>query len=118
MYTENNELIGIDKTICSKINLQIVDNKAETVTFYNKAESKIYPENEFPENARKLRGFIWRGDERIKSKDDIFPEDETILHNKIMIETKKKEALEDVPMDVLKETIEYDKKNPKTKVKK
>ncbi len=117
LYTEDNELIGIDKTICSKINMQIAENAVETVTFFNKSESKIYPEKEFPENARRLRGFIWRGDEKIKSKDDIFPEEEVILHNKILMETKKKATVEEVPMDVLKETLEYDKKNPKPKEK-
>lgn len=115
MRNDDNELIGIDKKVCSKINLGISENKIDTVTAFNNVESNLYPESEFPENARKLRGFIWRGDERIKSKDDIFPEEENILHEKIIIESKKKAEEEDVPMEILPETLDYDKNNPKPK---
>lgn len=115
MRNDDNELIGIDKKVCSKINMEITDNQIETVTASNDVESNLYPEDEFPENARRLRGFIWRGDERIKSKDDIFPEEENILHEKIVIESKKKAEIEDVPMEVLPETLDYDKNNPKPK---
>ena len=113
MYNDNNELIGINKGVCSKINLILNENKIETITFFKKPESEIYPESEFPENARKLRGFNWRGDERIKSKDDIFPDEENIIHEKILIESKKKAMEDDVPMEVLKETLDFDKNNPK-----
>ena len=115
MRSEDNELIGIDKKVCSKINMGIVNNQIDTVTAFNSVESNLYPEDEFPENARKLRGFIWRGDERIKSKDNIFPEEENILHEKILIESKKKAEVEDVPMEILPETLDYDKNNPKPK---
>lgn len=115
MRNDDNELIGIDKKVCSKINLGISDNQIDSVTAFNNVESNLYPEDEFPENARKLRGFIWRGEERIKSKDDIFPEEENILHEKILIESKKKAEIEDVPMEILPETLDYDKNNPKPK---
>lgn len=115
MRNDDNELIGIDKKVCSKINLGISDNQIDSVTAFNNVESNLYPEDEFPENARKLRGFIWRGDERIKSKDDIFPEEENIIHEKILIESKKKAEIEDVPMEILPETLDYDKNNPKPK---
>ncbi len=118
IYNDDNELIGIDKKKCSKINMQISDNQIETVTAFNKVESNLYPESEFPENARKLRGFIWRGDERIKSKEDIFPEEENTIHEQILIESKKKALEEDVPMEILPETLEYDKNNPKPQDKK
>ena len=36
----------------------------------------IFPDSELPKNSRKLRGFIWRGDERINSKEEIFDEDD------------------------------------------
>ncbi len=113
MYSDDNELIGINKSVCSKINLKLNQSKIETITFFKNPEGEIYPEGEFPENARKLRGFTWRGDERIKSKDDIFPDEENIIHEKILIESKKKETEEDVPMKILKETLDYDKNNPK-----
>lgn len=97
------------------MNFEFEDNQIVSQTAYNQVEASTYPESEFPENARKLKGFIWRGDERIKSKDDIFPEEENILHEKILMESKKKSIEEDTPMETLKETLEYDKKNPKPK---
>lgn len=115
LYNDDDELIGINKSVCSTINLQLVENKIETITFFNKTDGYIYPEEEFPENARKLRGFIWRGDEEIKSKDEIFPQEELDLDEKIQSETKANELKEDEPMKVLKETLDYDKNNPKKK---
>lgn len=116
MRSEEQELIGINKSVGSKINLILDKNKIDTLTIFEKPEGEIYPEKDLPENARKLRGFIWRGDERIKSKDDIFPSEENELNDKIVKESKAKNAKEDVPMEVLKETLDYDKNNPKPKV--
>jgi lipopolysaccharide export system protein LptA len=115
MYNDDNEFIGINKSVCSAINLELNENQIETITFIKNTDGIIYPEAEFPENARKLRGFLWRGEERIKSKEDIFPDEENVLHEKITIETKKKELEIDAPMKVLKETLDYDKNNPKPK---
>lgn len=113
MRNDKHELIGINKSVGSKINLVLDKNTIETITVFNKPEGEIFPEKELPENARKLRGFIWRGDERIKSKDDIFPPEEVELDAKIKAESKAKSDKENVPLEPMKETLEYDKKNPK-----
>ena len=117
MYNDANEFIGINKTVCSKINLELEENKIDAITFFTKTDSHIYPESEFPENARKLRGFLWRGDERILTKEDIFPEDEIALDDKIQIEAKKKAIEAEKPMEIQKETLEYDSKNKKEEKK-
>jgi len=89
MRNDKNELIGINKNVSSKINMIMDDkSKVETITFFNNVDGDIYPEKDLPENARKLRGFVWRGDERIKTKEDIFPEDEVELDKKIVEESK------------------------------
>jgi lipopolysaccharide export system protein LptA len=108
MYNDANEFIGINKTLCSKINLELEENKINSITFFTKTDSNIYPEKEFPENARKLKGFLWRGDERILSKDDIFPAEEIVLDDKIQIEAKKKAIEADIPMKILPETLDFD----------
>ncbi|MGC4040154.1 MAG: OstA-like protein [Flavobacterium sp.] len=117
MRNDKQELIGINKSVGSKINLILDKNQIETITIYDKPEGEIYPEKELPENTRKLRGFIWRGDERIKSKEDIFPPEEVELDAKIRAESKAKAEKENVPMEPMKETLEYDKPKtaPKTK---
>ncbi|MFP9099121.1 OstA-like protein [Flavobacterium sp. RHBU_24] len=116
MYDDsNNGLIGIDKGVSSKIQLEIEDNQIVSVTSMVKPASESYPETEFPENARKLKGFEWRGDERIRTKDDIFPEEEKKLHEQILLKSGKLKKKEDTPMLPLKETLDYDKDHPKPK---
>jgi hypothetical protein len=34
MYNDANEFIGINKTVCSKINLELEENKINTITFF------------------------------------------------------------------------------------
>ncbi|CAD0008219.1 OstA-like protein [Flavobacterium salmonis] len=116
-YARNdaNELVGINKNVSSKINLIIENNAIENITFFNNVNGNLYPEAELPENDRKLRGFVWRGDERIKSKDDIFPPEENELNDKLIKEGKAEEAKPNVPMKVRKETLNYDKKKPAAK---
>jgi hypothetical protein len=113
MRNEAQELIGINKNKSSKINLIIEDNEVETITFFQQIDGDIFPEKDLPENARKLRGLVWRGDERIKSKDDIFPPEENEDNDKIAKATKVSEAKEDIPMKIRKETLNYDKKKVK-----
>lgn len=115
MYNEDDELVAIDKGVSSKIHMELEDNKIVSVTSYIKTESQSYPEDELPQNVRKLRGFVWRGDEMIKSKEDIFPPEEQELHEKIVKESEEKKQEEDKPMEVLQETLDYDKNNPKPK---
>ncbi len=76
MYNDDDELIGINKTICSAINMTLDNSDIEQITFITDPDGDIFPEKDLPINSRKLKGFIWRGDERIRSKDDIFDEDD------------------------------------------
>lgn len=115
MRNDANELIGINKNVSSKINLILENNAVETITFFNRVDGDIYPEEDLPENARKLRGFVWRGDERIKSKDDIFTAEDNEMNDKLIKQGKDEEAKENVPMKVRKETRDYDKKKPAAK---
>ncbi|MFX0558319.1 OstA-like protein [Maribacter sp. CXY002] len=79
MYNDDDELIGIDKTICSSIRITMANNDVEDLTFYTMPDGTIFPEKELPENSRILKGFVWRGDERIVTKEDIFDEDDNNL---------------------------------------
>ncbi len=79
MYNDDDELIGINKTICSAIRITMVNNDVEDLTFTTDPDGTIFPETELPENGRLLKGFIWRGEERILTKEDIFDEDDNNL---------------------------------------
>lgn len=76
MYNDDLELIGIDKTICSKIRLLMANNDIQDITFFVNPDGDIFPEKDLPVESRKLKGFVWRGDERILDKDAIFDEDD------------------------------------------
>ncbi|MEM8848330.1 MAG: OstA-like protein, partial [Bacteroidota bacterium] len=99
MYNDDQELIGIDKTICSKIRLLMANNDIEDITFFVNPDGDIFPEKDLPVESRKLKGFIWRGDERILTKDDIFDEDDNNItlvkirgiENPIDIDAEEKE---------------------------
>ena len=113
MRNDAQELIGINKNVSSKINI-IFDNKEiEDITFFKQVDGTIFPENELPEPDRKLRGMVWRGDERIKSKDDIFTDEDNELNAKLVKQGEAEEAKKNVPMKVRKETLNYDKKKKK-----
>ena len=115
MRNEAKELIGINKNVSSRINMTLDGNSIDTMTFFTNVDGDIYPEKDLPENARKLRGFTWREDERIKSKDAIFPPEENEMNEKIIKESKAEMAKENVPMKIRKETLDYDKNNPAEK---
>ena len=75
MYSdEDNELIGIDKTLCSRLKMITHDNEIQDITFYNKPDGKLTPEKDLQINERKLKGFIWRENERPKDISDLFSE--------------------------------------------
>lgn len=76
MYNDDDELIGINKTICSKIRITMENNDVDELTFYTDPDGDMFPEKDLPENSRILKGFVWYGDERILTKDDIFDEDD------------------------------------------
>ncbi|MCF6140919.1 OstA-like protein [Flavobacterium sp. K77] len=113
MRNDDQELIGINKNKSSKINLILENNEVETITFFQQVDGDIFPEKELPENARILRGFVWRGDERIKSKDDIFPPEENSDNDKIEKALKTAVAKKNVPLKTRKETLNFDKKKTK-----
>ena len=72
---DKNELIGIDKSKSGSINIQIVDQAITEIRKIGQTDGDIFPESQFPKNARLLRGFDWRDNERPLSVDDLFKDD-------------------------------------------
>ena len=71
---DNDTLVGINKSKSGSINMQF-DGPYKLVTLINQIDGEIYPESQFPKNARTFRGFDWRGDEQPKSIEDLFSDD-------------------------------------------
>ena len=69
---DDGDLIGIDKAMSSAIQLFLEDNEIVIIDYKTNVDSSLYPEEEFPPNFRRLKGFLWRGDETIRSKEDLF----------------------------------------------
>lgn len=69
---DEQELLGINNTVSSSIDLYLKEQQITGIKFIKKAKGKLYPESELPPNARILKGFIWRGDERLKTVNDLF----------------------------------------------
>jgi lipopolysaccharide export system protein LptA len=113
MRNDAQELIGINKNKSSKINILFNKNEVDEITFFQQVDGDLFPEKDLPENDRKLKGFIWRGDERMLSKDDIFPPEENKDNEKIAKQAKAQKDKKNVPMKVRKETLDYDKKKKK-----
>ena len=69
--TTTQDLIGVDKAICSAMQLRMADNQIQSITFLTKPEGSVYPIEEIPLDQQQLPGFYWRGNEMIQSKADI-----------------------------------------------
>jgi lipopolysaccharide export system protein LptA len=113
MRNDAQELIGINKNKSSKINILFNKNEVDQITFFTQVDGDLFPEKELAENDRKFKGFIWRGDERIQSKEDIFPPEENQDNEKIAKQAKAQKDKKNVPLKVRKETLDYDKKKKK-----
>ena len=74
-YNEKQELVGIDKSKSGNINIKLSNNTIDEMRLLQQIDGSIYPEDEFPKNADKLRGFVWRDEERPKSVEDLFKDD-------------------------------------------
>ena len=70
-----NELVGIDKSKSGKMRIWVSENKIDELRKINQIDGKTYPEDDFPENERILKGFVWRETERLRSVKDLFSED-------------------------------------------
>ncbi len=72
MRNDAGELIGINKTLSSSIKVLLEEQVVQDVYYYKQIDGNLTPENEVPPFERELRGFNWRGEERLESIDDLF----------------------------------------------
>ncbi|RMA58582.1 OstA-like protein [Ulvibacter antarcticus] len=99
---EDQELVGINNTLSSSIQMYLEEQKIAGIRFIKKANGKVYPPSQFPENARQLSGFKWRGEERLLRKEDLFKDKPPPILPKITgipLPEDEGEFFEDVPED-------------------
>lgn len=73
---ETQELETITKLVSSNIEFTLENGEIQTIKYLKDSDGKTYPPSEFEEEARKIKGFIWREKEQPKQKEDIFIKDE------------------------------------------
>lgn len=71
----------ITKEIASDIEFTFKNNEIYETKYFKKSEGKTYPPSKFPKEYKKFKGFIWREDERPKTKDDIFKNNKPLTIN-------------------------------------
>tara|TARA_R110001632_G_scaffold63806_11_gene152156 strand:+ start:683 stop:2518 length:1836 start_codon:yes stop_codon:yes gene_type:complete len=69
---EDGSLPGIDRSKSASITLLFMDKAIDEIIKYKGIKGTVYPPSQFPDNLRRLDGFIWRGNEQLMSKEDIF----------------------------------------------
>ena len=69
---EKKELIGINKTLSSSIKILFEDKDIRDIYYYRQVDGTLTPPEDFPQNARQLSGFNWRGEEQLTKKEDLF----------------------------------------------
>lgn len=57
-------LVGINKVICTDMNILFKDNELETITFIKQPDALFIPPKEIKEEDTRLRGFAWKSDQR------------------------------------------------------
>jgi lipopolysaccharide export system protein LptA len=62
-------LMGMNKMLCSKMNIRFKDNKVNTIKAITTPDAVFIPPHEIQEPDRRLKGFIWRINERPKKAD-------------------------------------------------
>ncbi|MFL1011243.1 OstA-like protein [Flavisericum labens] len=77
-YARNDkqELIGIDKAKSGSIEILFSNGDIDEYSRFNQVDGNLYPESKYPENQKLLKGFDWREEERPKSVEDLFRDDE------------------------------------------
>lgn len=106
-YDDKQSFVGINKTKCSQIRVWLdADQKIEQITFYTEPEGGIYPDDKLPQNERKFPNFLWRGDERILSKEDIFPQEEKDIEIKPIKGMKTPEEIQEEELRLSEQTTE------------
>jgi lipopolysaccharide export system protein LptA len=73
---EEQELLGINKTLSSSIKILFENKEIRDIYYYKQVEGTLTPPEDFPPNARELTGFNWRGEEQLLQKSDLFKGEE------------------------------------------
>ncbi|MCF6169923.1 MAG: hypothetical protein L3J66_02980 [Bacteroidales bacterium] len=69
---EDGYLIGINLAESSTMDIRLVNSQVNAISYQTKAVEKMYPEKDYPQDQKTLKGFSWQESLRPLSKYDIF----------------------------------------------
>ncbi|MFN2395654.1 MAG: OstA-like protein [Bacteroidales bacterium] len=69
---EDENLVGINKSLSSDMNIYFEDNMVSRIVFLKNADANMFPPSEIPMDQRFLQHFKWITDKRPQKKEDIF----------------------------------------------
>ena len=70
---DSNKYVGMNRTLASRMRVSFKDRGLREVMFYRKPEGTTYPIDKIPQDRDVLEGFIWKPNDRPKSKEEIIP---------------------------------------------
>ncbi|MGY6561111.1 MAG: OstA-like protein [Luteibaculaceae bacterium] len=82
-------IIGMNKAICSNIEIRLNEGQVSRIKFLDKPLATLHTLEEMNTVPNKLKGFKWLGNERPKSKYDLFPKKEEELSIPKLTENKE-----------------------------
>jgi len=72
---EVQELLAISAMRSSRIEIEMKDKQVEFITHIRSVKGDTYPVDDFPEDKKQIKGFLWRGTEQPLKIEDIFIHD-------------------------------------------
>lgn len=104
IYFNRNEkskkLETITKEIASDIEFTLENNEIYETKYFKKSEGKTYPPSKFPKDQLRFKGFVWREEEKPKTKEDIF-------------DKSQEKKLKNIPKEMTKAKKQFQKENTK-----
>jgi len=69
---DSEEIIGVNRALCSDIQIRIKNQELTHVNLQNQTDSKFLPLNMASEKDKVLKGFEWKGEKRPLNRKGIF----------------------------------------------
>ncbi|WP_082893701.1 OstA-like protein [Rufibacter ruber] len=57
-------VMGMNKAFCSDMRMKFNDGQVQSITFLTEPDAKLIPPHELEEPEKRLKGFVWRADEK------------------------------------------------------
>ena len=70
--TDEDVIVGANKTVCSDLIIHLKDNKISKVVYTSQPDGTYYPLSMFPDDEALLSGFMWLDKWRPRSWEDVF----------------------------------------------